>query len=406
MVALGTDAGVNTVALLTNMQTPLGLTAGNALEVRESVEVLEGGGRRMSSSSPWRWPGRCWPPPGAGDVDPADALTGRRAMDVWRRMIPAQGGDPDGGAPVGQGDPGGAGAGGRRPRPSSTPTRSGWRPGGSGPAGPQGPLGPGGGRRRHARQARRVRPPAAAADAPHRRRAALRPVAGRSTARTSAAASGATFSHSSSTGSAAPTLGGCHPRAPPPTRIPVPGGKVIDEYVGAVNTPSRRWRAVVAPGVGRTHERPGGLVRAVPDAGVRRDHGGAAARSSSTTRTVGSRSARDRRSSPLRGSGCGTRPARTDNVAVCLPAFSPEAAHRDDEWLSLDVLRAVPKVLLHDHLDGVCGRRRSSSSRSGTPRSRRTCPRRTRRGSGSGSARTPTPGRSSATSRRSPRRWP
>src|SRR5207344_808500 len=44
MVALGTDAGVRTVALLTDMSTPLGLTAGNALEVRESVEVLAGGG--------------------------------------------------------------------------------------------------------------------------------------------------------------------------------------------------------------------------------------------------------------------------------------------------------------------------------------------------------------------------
>ena len=39
MVALGTDHGVKTVALLTDMQVPLGLTAGNALEVRESVEV-------------------------------------------------------------------------------------------------------------------------------------------------------------------------------------------------------------------------------------------------------------------------------------------------------------------------------------------------------------------------------
>src|SRR6185436_6054255 len=44
MVALGKDAGVHTVALLTDMSTPLGLTAGNALEVRESVEVLAGGG--------------------------------------------------------------------------------------------------------------------------------------------------------------------------------------------------------------------------------------------------------------------------------------------------------------------------------------------------------------------------
>ena len=44
MVALGTDAGVHTVALLTDMETPLGLTAGNAIEVEESVEVLAGGG--------------------------------------------------------------------------------------------------------------------------------------------------------------------------------------------------------------------------------------------------------------------------------------------------------------------------------------------------------------------------
>ena len=50
MVDLGTDAGVHTVALLTNMETPLGLTAGNALEVRESVEVLAGGGPATSSS--------------------------------------------------------------------------------------------------------------------------------------------------------------------------------------------------------------------------------------------------------------------------------------------------------------------------------------------------------------------
>ena len=44
MVTLGKDAGVNTVAFLTNMSTPLGLTAGNAIEVQESVEVLAGGG--------------------------------------------------------------------------------------------------------------------------------------------------------------------------------------------------------------------------------------------------------------------------------------------------------------------------------------------------------------------------
>jgi thymidine phosphorylase len=100
MVELGTDAGVTTVALLTDMSTPLGLTAGNALEVRESVEVLDGGGppdvveltvalaREMLAAA------------GKDDVDPADALKDGRAMDVWRRMIAAQGGDPDADLPV------------------------------------------------------------------------------------------------------------------------------------------------------------------------------------------------------------------------------------------------------------------------------------------------------------------
>ncbi|HEX5427493.1 thymidine phosphorylase [Segeticoccus rhizosphaerae] len=100
MVGLGQDAGLTTVALLTNMQTPLGLTAGNALEVRESVEVLAGGGppdvveltvtlaREMLAAA------------GRDDVDPADALRDGRAMDVWRAMIRAQGGDPDADLPV------------------------------------------------------------------------------------------------------------------------------------------------------------------------------------------------------------------------------------------------------------------------------------------------------------------
>ncbi len=100
MVDLGKDAGVTTVALLTGMDTPLGLTAGNALEVRESVEVLAGGGpadvveltvglaREMLAAA------------GKPDVDPAPALQDGRAMDVWRRMIAAQGGDPDAPLPV------------------------------------------------------------------------------------------------------------------------------------------------------------------------------------------------------------------------------------------------------------------------------------------------------------------
>ena len=100
MVDLGTAHGTRTVALLTDMSTPLGRTAGNALEVEESLEVLAGGGppdvveltlalaREMLTSA------------GLGRVDPADALRNGKAMDVWRRMIRAQGGDPDASLPT------------------------------------------------------------------------------------------------------------------------------------------------------------------------------------------------------------------------------------------------------------------------------------------------------------------
>ncbi len=94
MIALGEAHGVRTAALLTRMNTPLGRTAGNGLEVTESVETLAGGGpadlvdvtlglaREMVEL--------------AGlDADPAEILASGRAMDVWRAMIAAQGGDPD-----------------------------------------------------------------------------------------------------------------------------------------------------------------------------------------------------------------------------------------------------------------------------------------------------------------------
>nr|WP_020576984.1 thymidine phosphorylase [Actinopolymorpha alba] len=96
MVELGAAAGVRTVALLTNMASPLGRTAGNALEVRESLEVLAGGGpsdvveltvtlaREMLAAAGVE-----------GDIDPTDVLKDGTAMDVWRRMIRSQGGDPD-----------------------------------------------------------------------------------------------------------------------------------------------------------------------------------------------------------------------------------------------------------------------------------------------------------------------
>ncbi|WP_250003198.1 thymidine phosphorylase [Actinoplanes sp. M2I2] len=99
MVRLGQDSGVTTIALLTDMNTPLGLAVGNAIEVTESVEVLAGGGppdvveltlalaREMLAA--------------AGiDADPAKVLESGAAMDTWRAMIRAQGGDPAAPLPV------------------------------------------------------------------------------------------------------------------------------------------------------------------------------------------------------------------------------------------------------------------------------------------------------------------
>ena len=99
MVSLGEAHGVRTTALLTGMDTPLGRTAGNALEVSESTETLAGGGpadlvevtlalaREMVAL--------------AGlDADPAEVLASGRAMDVWRAMIAGQGGDPDADLPL------------------------------------------------------------------------------------------------------------------------------------------------------------------------------------------------------------------------------------------------------------------------------------------------------------------
>ncbi|MFB7472058.1 thymidine phosphorylase [Kitasatospora sp. NPDC056184] len=100
MVGLGTSAGVNTVALLTDMSTPLGLTAGNALEVRESIEVLAGGGPADVVELTLALAREMLAAAGVHGKDPADALRDGSAMDHWRRMIAAQGGDVDAPLPV------------------------------------------------------------------------------------------------------------------------------------------------------------------------------------------------------------------------------------------------------------------------------------------------------------------
>ncbi|MBB6119252.1 thymidine phosphorylase [Nocardiopsis algeriensis] len=100
MVGIGADHGVRTVALITDMSTPLGRQVGNALEVAESVEVLSGGGpadvveltvalaREMLAAAGLT--------PGENGVkDPAEALADGSALAVWKRLVRAQGGDPD-----------------------------------------------------------------------------------------------------------------------------------------------------------------------------------------------------------------------------------------------------------------------------------------------------------------------
>ena len=99
MVRLGEAAGVNMVALLTDMSTPLGLTVGNALEVRESVEVLAGGGPADVVALTVALANEMVQLAGL-DADPGQVLSSGKAMDSWRRMISAQGGDPDAPLPV------------------------------------------------------------------------------------------------------------------------------------------------------------------------------------------------------------------------------------------------------------------------------------------------------------------
>jgi thymidine phosphorylase len=100
MVEIGSAEGVVAVALLTDMSVPLGLTAGNALEVEEAIEVLAGGGPSDVVELTLALAHEMIAAVGRHDHDPADLLASGAAMDVWRSMIKAQGGDPDAKLPV------------------------------------------------------------------------------------------------------------------------------------------------------------------------------------------------------------------------------------------------------------------------------------------------------------------
>lgn len=100
MVRLGNDSGLETVALLTDMDAPLGRAVGNANEVRESVEVLSGGGPSDVIELTLALAREMLDVAGLRDVDPAPALQDGRALAAWRQLIAAQGGDPDATLPV------------------------------------------------------------------------------------------------------------------------------------------------------------------------------------------------------------------------------------------------------------------------------------------------------------------
>jgi thymidine phosphorylase len=101
MVELGTAHGVPTHAYLTDMDSPLGATVGNALEVAEAIEVLAGGGPPDVVELTLRLAERMLELAGVDGCDPAQTLRDGSAMDRFRRLVSAQGGDLSVPLPVG-----------------------------------------------------------------------------------------------------------------------------------------------------------------------------------------------------------------------------------------------------------------------------------------------------------------
>ena len=101
MVDLGASHGVVTRALLTDMHVPLGRAVGNAVEVAESLEVLAGGGPADVVELTLVLAGEMLDAAGIGGVDPAQTLRDGSAMDRFRELVAAQGGDVSAPLPIG-----------------------------------------------------------------------------------------------------------------------------------------------------------------------------------------------------------------------------------------------------------------------------------------------------------------
>ncbi|WP_010542049.1 thymidine phosphorylase [Dietzia alimentaria] len=95
MVEIGTNAGVRSSALVTTMHTPLGRAVGNALEVTECLEILDGGGPADMVDLTCALAEEALAAVGIVGADPRERLADGRAMDSYRALISAQGGDPD-----------------------------------------------------------------------------------------------------------------------------------------------------------------------------------------------------------------------------------------------------------------------------------------------------------------------
>ncbi|EUA05345.1 pyrimidine nucleoside phosphorylase C-terminal domain protein [Mycobacterium kansasii 824] len=102
MVDLGAAHGVPTRALLTDMNSPLGRTVGNSLEVAEALEVLAGGGPLDVVELTVRLAGEMLQLAGIDRRDPAQTLRDGSAMDRFRRLVDAQGGDLSKPLPIGR----------------------------------------------------------------------------------------------------------------------------------------------------------------------------------------------------------------------------------------------------------------------------------------------------------------
>jgi len=99
MVEIGNKAGVKTVALITQMDTPLGKAVGNALEVNESIDVLNGKGPQDVIEITLALAKEMLTLAGI-DKDPATGLKDGSAFAIWKKMVSAQGGNPDASIPV------------------------------------------------------------------------------------------------------------------------------------------------------------------------------------------------------------------------------------------------------------------------------------------------------------------